>query len=105
MLDSILRAAPWAILFAVPIALFGVLCRINRMDWWRSPRPVVLSYLIIAIGWGCVLFGTMDYLAHSPPMWWPVFLLLGLMLLAVGNAALFLADRRKHCAACPRSGC
>lgn len=105
MLDYAIKVAPWAILCAVPVALFAVLCRLNRICWHQSPRGIAIAYALIAIGWGCALFGTMDYLMHPPATWWPTFLLLGLALLSVGNAALFLADRRRRCRSCSRSGC
>ncbi len=102
MLDFILTVAPWIILAAAPVALFGVLCAINRICIRVTRKRIAAAYLLIAWGWGCVIFALLDYLVHSTPLFWPLLLIVGVMLLALGNAGLFFADRRENCTICVR---
>lgn len=100
MLDQFLILAPWIILPAISMVLFSVLCVINQMHWPVVHKPVAVAYVLIAIGWGALWFGVLDYLVHLPPMFWPVFLLAGLAFLSIGHALLFLVERRSRCVSC-----
>lgn len=96
-----LNLLPWIILLTVPVSLFGVLCRINRMCWANTPRLLAVGFVLVAIGWGGVFFGVLDFLAHTVPVFWPTFLLCGIAGLALGNSLIFLSDRRADCGTCP----
>lgn len=98
--DRILLLSALAVLIAAPVALFGVLCALNRMQVRVTRKRIATSYVLIAWGWGAVLAGVLDYLVHQPPIFWPSPLLAGVALLAIGNAALFLTNRRKNCLDC-----
>jgi hypothetical protein len=92
----------WCIALAAPVALFGALCALNAIRLGDTHWPVAAAFLCIAWGWGVVLAGAVDYLAPSTPPIWPLAIAGGAALLAIGNAALYLVNRRTcGCVGCP----
>lgn len=89
------------ILLFSPAALWGALCAINSMGP-DTRRSIAWSFLVIAWGWGAVIFAGVDYLVHGAPLFWPYLLLFGVLLLAGGNGLLHFANRRDcRCLGCP----
>lgn len=100
LVDLISTLLPWGILATAPVALFGVVCAINRICVKVTRKRIAAAYVLIAWGWGAVIFALLDYLVHATPMFWPAAILSGVGFLSVGNALLFLVDRRRNCALC-----
>jgi hypothetical protein len=90
------------ILLAAPFALWGALCALNAVDI-RSTRPgIAAGFLLCVIGWGALIAAGLDYLVGDAPLFWPLVLLLGVLLLSIGNAAIYLLNRRRcGCPSCP----
>ena len=92
----------WLILAGAPVALFGALCALNVMDGNTARKGVALSFLLVAWGWAALIAAAADYLLHADPHFWPLSLLAGVACLAIGNATMFLANRRRcDCVGCP----
>ena len=90
------------ILLAAPVALFGALCALNAMDGYTTRKGIALSFLLVAWGWAALIFAAADYLLHADPHFWPLSLLSGIACLAIGNALMFIANRRRcDCVGCP----
>ncbi len=95
----------WLILLCAPVALYGALCAVNAIDPKAVPGAISAGFVLVAIGWGAVLIAAMDYLVHREPVFWPVALTLGLAFLAIGNAGIYLGNRRRcTCVGCPGRG-
>lgn len=99
MLDVLIA---WGVLIASPVALFGAACTLNAMHHRQTRWRIILPFWLIAFGWIALLFAALDFLAHNQPRLWPWALLSGVLLLAVGNAVLFMVNRRQcSCPGCP----
>lgn len=92
----------WGVLLASPVAFFGAACSLNAMHIRRTRRRIIGPFVSIAIGWILLFFAALDFLSHNQPKLWPWALLSGVGLLAIGNAVLFLVNRRQcSCPGCP----
>lgn len=90
------------ILLAAPFALWGALCALNAMDVRTTQTSIAAGFLCCAIGWAGLIAAGLDYLSGDTPLFWPLAMLLGVLLLSIGNAILYLANRRTcSCPACP----
>lgn len=91
-----------AILLAAPVALWGALCALNAVDV-RSTRPsIAVGFLCCVIGWGGLIFVGVDYLLGDEPLFWPLLMLLSVLMLSLGNAVIYLGNRRQcGCPSCP----
>jgi len=90
------------ILAGAPVALFGALCALNAMDGYTTRKAISGAFLLVAWGWAALIFAAGDYLLHRDPHFWPVALLGGVACLALGNALMFVANRRRcDCVGCP----
>lgn len=99
MLDVLIA---WGVLLASPVALFGAACAINVMHIRRTRWRIIGPFVGIAFGWILLFFAALDFLSHNQPRLWPWALLGGVWLLAIGNAVLFLVNRRQcACPGCP----
>ena len=92
----------WGVLLATPLAFAGAVCALNAMHISHTPHRIIAAFLAIAIGWLLLFFAALDYLSHNQPKLWPWALLGGVFLLALGNAVLYLVNRRDcKCPGCP----
>lgn len=99
MLDVLIA---WGVLLASPFAFAGTVCAINAGHPSHTPWRIIAPFALMAIGWILLWFAALDFLSHNQPRLWPWALLGGVLLLAVGNAVLFLVNRRQcSCPGCP----
>lgn len=91
-----------AILLAAPVALWGALCAINAINIHTTRPNIAAGFLCCVIGWGGLIFAGLDYLIGDAPLFWPLLMLLGVMMLSIGNATIHLGNRRNcGCPSCP----
>lgn len=97
-----LKLACWLLLAIVPIAVWGVLCAINKMNHRRVPRLIASAWILISWGWAWVIGSAIDTLYLMPVGTVSPLLLVAAVFLASGNSLLFIASRRDcRCAGCP----
>lgn len=90
----IIKLVVLCILLTSPCALWGVLCALNAMDVRRTRPGIAAGFLCCAIGWGGLIAAGVDYLLGDAPLFWPLMMLLGVLLLSIGNATIYLMNRR-----------
>lgn len=100
------NAAVISILIFAPFAAWGALCALAAMDPKATAPTIAGGFLSCVFGWGGMIFAAIDYLIAAmtgdAPMFWPLAMLASVLLLAVGNAAIYLANRRTcACPFCP----
>jgi uncharacterized membrane protein YfcA len=98
----IVKSVVLCILLSAPFAVWGALCALAKMEI-KSTRPTIAAgFLSCVIGWGGLIFAALDYLTGAAPLFWPLAMLASVLMLSVGNAAIYLANRRAcTCPACP----
>lgn len=90
------------ILLAAPFALWGALCALNAVDVQTTRLGIAAGFLCCVVGWGGLIFAGCDYLIGDAPLFWPLLMLLGVMLLSIGHAAIYFGNRRNcGCPSCP----
>lgn len=95
-----------AILVCSPFAGWGAVCALAAMDRKTTAPLIAGGFFAVVIGWGGMIFAAIDYLAGAvlgnAPKFWPIAMLFSVLLLAIGNAAIYLANRRTcTCPYCP----
>lgn len=92
----------WSVILAGAVALFGALCALTACTVGKTRPAIYGAFLLIAWGWGITLFAAGDILWHAHPLMGETFMPVGVALLAIGNAVLYLASRRGcKCHECP----
>jgi hypothetical protein len=87
------------VMVAACVSLWGVVCAVNAMFWRHTKPTIAFGFWLAAVGWGAEILVGVAYLVHVPPVIWIGVLFFGLACLAIGNAAIFLGNRRQCC--CP----
>lgn len=95
----------WLVLLCAPVAMYGALCAVHAIDPKAVPGAISAGFVLVSVGWGAIVLAAIDYLVHRDPVAWPAVLMLGLAALAVGNAGIYLGNRRRcTCVGCPGRG-
>lgn len=90
------------ILILAPFALWGALCALLAVDVKTTHPSIAAGFFACVCGWGGLIAAAADYLISTEPLFWPVMLLASVLALAIGNAAIYLANRRTClCPSCP----
>lgn len=98
----LIQAVVICILLCSPIAAWGAFCALAAMDVKTTRPTIAAGFLSCVIGWGGMIFAAIDYLTGAAPKFWPIALLLSVLMLSIGNAAIYLANRRTcTCPYCP----
>lgn len=97
-----IKLAVICILITAPWALWGVLCALTAINVRTTRSSHAAGFLLCAIGWAVLIAVGLDYLVSAAPLFWPLAMLIGVLLLSLGNAAIYLANRRScSCPSCP----
>lgn len=101
----IIKLVVLCILLTAPVSLWGALCALSAIDVRHTRTGIAAGFFFCVVGWGSLIAAGADYLLGPTPLFWPLAMLLGVLLLSIGNATIFLANKRDcTCQACPGRG-